>query len=214
MFAWFQKLTPKTGNFFEQFESHAATLTPASVALAKLMRGGPEMPALIKLIEDEEHKADDVIRDVLTDVRKTFLTPFDRSAITALIGVMDDAIDQMHQTSGAVELYSVTEFDPEMQAMADLIVEAASLTARAMPLLRDVSRNAAELHTLTGRLVALEGEADKLNLKGLKALYEKYGKSDTIRFIVGSEIYSHLERVCDRFEDVANQIDGIVIDHA
>jgi uncharacterized protein len=213
MFAWFQKLLPSTGNFFDQFEAHAATLTVASDALAKLVRGGPDMAKHIKTIEDEEHKADDVIRDVLTDVRKTFLTPFDRSAITALIGVMDDAIDQMHQTSGAVELYSVTEFDPEMQGMADIIVEATALTARAMPMLRNISGNAAELHKLTSRLVALEGDADKLNLKGLKTLYETHGRKDPMRFFVGNEIYAHLERVCDRLEDVANQIDGLVIDH-
>ncbi len=214
MFAWFQKLLPKTGNFFEQFETHSATLIVASEALAKLVRGGPDMAAHIKTIEDEEHKADDVIRAVLTDVRTTFLTPFDRSAITALIGVMDDAIDQMHQTSGAVELYSVTEFDPEMQSMADLIVEASALTAKAMPMLRNITRNASELHKLTARLVALEGEADKLNLKGLKSLFETHGKTDPMRFFVGNEIYAHLERVCDRLEDVANQIDGLVIDHA
>jgi predicted phosphate transport protein (TIGR00153 family) len=214
MFAWFQKLLPRTGDFFAQFEAHSATLIVASNALTKLMQGGPDMAAQIKLIEDEEHKADMIIRDVLTDVRKTFLTPFDRSAITALIAVMDDAIDQMHQTSGAVELYSVTEFDPEMQAMAAIIQEASALVAKAMPMLRNISANARALHELTGHVVKLEGDADRLNLKGLKSLYEAHGKSDTIRFIVGSEIYSHLERVCDRLEDVANQIDGLVIDHA
>jgi uncharacterized protein len=214
MFAWFQKLLPRTGNFFEQFEMHAATLTAAAGALAKLVRGGPDMAVHIQMIEDEEHKADDIIRDVLTDVRRTFLTPFDRSAITAMIGKMDDSIDQMQQTSGAVALYSVTEFDPEMQGMADLIVEAAALTAEAMPLLRNISTNAAKLHVMTSRLVALEGEADKLNFTGLKKLYETHGKSDPTRFFVGQEIYAHLERVCDRLEDVANQIDGLVIDHA
>jgi uncharacterized protein len=214
MFAWFQKLLPRTGNFFEQFEAHSATLIVAAGALAKLVRGGPDMAANIKMIEDEEHKADDITRAVLTDVRRTFLTPFDRSAITAMIGKMDDSIDQMQQTSGAVELYSITEFDPEMQGMTDLIVEAADLVAKAMPLLRNITANAGQLHLMTSRLVALEGEADKLNFKGLKRLYETHGKSDPTRFFVGSEIYAHLERVCDRLEDVANQIDGLVIDHA
>ena len=214
MFAWFQNLLPRTGNFFEQFEAHAATLTIASGALAKLVRGGPDMAAHIKTIEDEEHKADDITRDVLTDVRRTFLTPFDRSAITAMISKMDDAIDQMQKTAGAVELYSIATFDPEMLGMADLIVEATALTAEAMPLLRNISANAARLHQLTSRLVALEGEADKLNFSGLKKLFESHGKSDPTRFFIGNELYRHLERVCDRLEDVANQIDGLVIDHA
>ena len=214
MFAWFQKLLPSTGNFFEQFEAHAASLTIAADALAKLVRGGPDLTAHIKTIEDEEHNADDITRDVLRDVRRTFLTPFDRSAITAMISRMDDAIDQMQKTSGAVELYSITEFDSEMQGMTDLIVEATALTAEAMPLLRNISSNAGRLHQLTSRLVTLEGEADKLNYTGLKKLYESHGKSDPTRFIIGSELYRHLEKVCDKLEDVANQIDGLVIDHA
>ena len=214
MFAWFQKLLPRTGNFFEQFEAHSVTLTAAANSLSKLVRGGPDMAAHIKTIVDEEHKADDITREVLMDVRRTFLTPFDRSAITSMISRMDDAIDQMQKTSGAVELYSISEFDPEMQGMADLIVEATAVTAEAMPLLRNISANAPRLHQLTARLVALEGDADKLNYTGLKKLYESHGKSDPTRFIIGSELYRHLEKVCDKLEDVANQIDGLVIDHA
>ena len=214
MFAWFQKLLPRTGNFFEQFESHAVTLTAAAGALAKLMQGGADIAVHIKTIEDEEHKADDITRDVLRDVRRTFLTPFDRSAITSMISRMDDAIDQMQKTSGAVELYSISEFDPEMHGMAELIVEATAVTSEAMPLLRNISANAPRLHQLTARLVALEGEADKLNYTGLKKLYDTHGKSDPTRFFIGNELYRHLEKVCDRLEDVANQIDGLVIDHA
>jgi predicted phosphate transport protein (TIGR00153 family) len=214
MFAWFQNLLPKTGNFFEQFESHATSLTVTAGALAKLMRGGPDIGTHIRTIEAEEHNADAITREVLHDVRRTFLTPFDRSAITAMISKMDDALDQMQQTAGAVELYTLGTFDPEMVGMADLIVEAAALTSEAMPLLRNVSSNGTRLHQLTARLVALEGEADKLNFTGLRKLYETHGHSDPTRFFIGNELYRHLEKVCDRFEDVANQIDGLVIDHA
>lgn len=214
MFAWFQKLLPRTGNFFEQFEAHAASLVIASNALAQIVKGGPDMATHIQIIVDEEHRADDIIRAVLQDVRRIFLTPFDRGAITALIGVMDDAIDQMQSTSTAVELYSVTEFDPEMAGMADIIVEAASITAEAMPLLRNISGNASKLHILTEKLVLLEGQADTLHAQGVRNLFTTHGKNDAMRFVVGNEIYRHLEKVCDKFEDVANQIDGLVIDHA
>jgi uncharacterized protein len=214
MFAWFQKLLPRTGNFFEQFEMHGATIVASSHALAALVRGGPDIAKHIKTIEDEEHKADDVIRDVLRDVRRIFLTPFDRGAITALIGVMDDAVDQMYKTAGAVELYDVTEFTSEMVSMADIIVEAAGIISEALPLLRDVSGNAGRLHDLTAKLVRLEGDADKLNAQGLKNAYHTHGKANPTAFVVTNEIYRHLEKVCDKFEDVANQIDGLVIDHA
>ena len=214
MFAWFQKMLPKTGSFFEQFEAHSATLMTASLALSKLLHGGPDMATHIKTIVDEEHRADEIIREVLQDVRRIFLTPFDRGAITSLIGVMDDAIDEMQSSSIAIELYNVTEFDPEMVGMADIIVEAASLTVEAMPLLRNVSGNSVRLHELTGKLVTLEGVADGLHAQGIKNLYNVHGKADPMRFIVYNEIYRHLEKVCDKFEDVANEIDGLVIDHA
>ncbi|WP_336958212.1 DUF47 family protein [Sphingobium aquiterrae] len=214
MLRWFQALMPKQGRFFEQFEDHATTLVAGADALARLLKGGPDMAMHIKEIADREHEADDVIRAVLHDVRRIFVTPFDRSAITGLIGVMDDAIDQMNQTAKAVAIYRVTEFPPQMQDMSALIVEAARITAETMPLLRSLNINASRLHDLTERLVKLEGHADELHEQGLRALYEQARTGNPMDFIVGREIYSHLEKVTDRFEDVANEIQGLVIDHA
>jgi uncharacterized protein len=214
MFRWFQALLPKQGNFFGLFEAHAVTLVAGSNALARLLQGGPGMADHIQEIVEREHEADDIIREVLQTVRRTFLTPFDRSAITSLIGSMDDAIDQMQQTAGAIRLYEVREFDQEMKDLAAIIVDAARLTSEALPLLRNIGANAKRLHELTERLVRMEGQADDIHAAGLKALFKAHGESNTLRFIVSREIYSHLERVVDRFEDVANEIDGLVIDHA
>ena len=83
-----------------------------------------------------------------------------------------------------------------------------------MPLLRDVGRNGARLHELTERLVRMEGQADEIHAAGLKRAFQEYGETSAIRFIVAREIFKHLERIVDAFEDVANEIDGIVIDHA
>ena len=214
MFAWFQRLLPEQGNFFELFEAHAETLVAGSDALARLVQGGPTMAEHINEIVQREHDADDITRKVLQTVRRTFLTPFDRGAITSLIGSMDDAIDQMQQTAGAVELYEVTDFDQEMKDMAAIIRDAARVTAEAVPLLRNISKNGARLHELTERLVRMEGHADEIHAAGLKRLFKSAGGKDTMRFVVGREIYQHLERVVDRLEDVANEIDGLVIDHA
>ena len=98
--------------------------------------------------------------------------------------------------------------------MAAIIVDAARLTAEAMPLMRDVAGNGERLHELTERLVRMEGHADDIHAAGLKKLFQKYGESDTLHFIIWRELYMHMERVVDRFEDVANEIDGLVIDHA
>lgn len=211
---WFQALLPKQGRFFEQFETHAALSVAAADALGKLLQGGPDMQVHCQAIFDREDEADGIIRDVLVDVRKTLITPFDRTAITSLIGSMDDAIDQMNQTAKAITLYELNEFEPQMRDMAGLIVEAARITADAMPLLRDLGRNSARLHSLTERIVKLEGHADEIHDSGLKALFKAKSDKSPMAFIIGREIYSHLEKITDRFEDVANEIQGLVLDHA
>jgi predicted phosphate transport protein (TIGR00153 family) len=214
MFNWFQRLLPRTGDFFGMFEAHAATLVAAADALSKLVDGGPPHEEYIAEIHRQEHKADDIIRQVLTTVRRTFLTPFDRGAITSLIGAMDDAIDEMQDTARAIALYELPSSEPEMRRMVKIIVEAAGLTAQAVPMLRDISRNGPKIHALTEKLVHLESDADVVHAAGLKKAFQEHSKSSPMQFIVAREIYKHLERITDAFEDVANEIDGIVIDHA
>jgi predicted phosphate transport protein (TIGR00153 family) len=214
MFAWFQRLLPKTGDFFGMFEAHSAMLVRSAQSLKELAAGGKSTEELLKAIQDDEHVADDVIRDVLTTVRKTFLTPFDRGAITSLIGAMDDAIDEMLAAARAMDLYEVQQLRREMIDIVNLIHEAAGVTAEAIPLLRNVSGNSTQLHKLTERLVRLEGMADDVHAAGLKRAFREIARKDPLEFAVTREILRHLERVTDAFEDVANQIDGIVIDHA
>jgi predicted phosphate transport protein (TIGR00153 family) len=213
MFSWFQRVLPRTGDFFGMFEAHAATLVAAADALTKLVDGGTPHEEYIAEIHRREHQADDIIRQVLTTVRRTFLTPFDRGAITSLIGAMDDAIDEMQSTARAVDVYELRSFEPEMREMVAMITEAASLTAEAMPLLRDISRNGVRIHEITEKVVRLEGDADDAHAKGLKRAFQSQSERP-MQFMVSREIYKHLERITDAFEDVANEIDGIVIDHA
>jgi predicted phosphate transport protein (TIGR00153 family) len=214
MFHWFQALLPRQGNFFALFEAHAVTINAGSDALVRLLQGGSGMQDHIREIVEREEEADAITREVMQSVRRTFLTPFDRSAIISLIGAMDDAIDQMQQTAQAISLYEVKEFDQEMKDIAAIIVDASRLISEALPLLRNISDNGVRLHELTERLVKMEGQSDEIHAAGLKALFKAHGQSNTLRFIVAREIYMHLERVVDRFEDVANEIDGLVIDHA
>jgi len=214
MFAWFQRLLPKTGGFFELFEAHAVALMAAADATGRLLQGGADMHENAREIYEREHDADQIIREVLKTVRATFLTPFDRSAITSLIGSMDNAIDEMQAAASAIELYEVKQFGQEMKDMAAIIVDSARLVAEAMPLLRNVGSNGGRLHELTERLVRMEGHADEIHSAGLKQAFQAHRDGDAIQFIVRREIFKHLERIVDAFEDVANVIDGIVIDHS
>lgn len=213
MLGWFQRLLPKTGDFFGMFEAHSAMLVAAADALQQLALDGGSTEKCLKTIQDREHVADDVIRDVLTTVRRTFLTPFDRGSITSLIGAMDDAIDEMLAAARAIDLYEVRLLRTEMKDIVAIIAEAAKVTNEAIPLLRDVNKNGPRLHQLTERLVRLEGNADDVHAAGLKHAFQD-ARKDPLQFAVTREILRHLERVTDAFEDVANQIDGIVIDHA
>jgi uncharacterized protein Yka (UPF0111/DUF47 family) len=80
--------------------------------------------------------------------------------------------------------------------------------------MRNIGRNATRLHEVTEAIVDLEGRADDLHDEGLAALYEQHGGDRPIQFFVGRELYRYVERVLDRFQDVADEIQGIVIDHA
>ena len=214
MFAWFQRLLPQRGDFFGMFEAHAGTLVRAAKVLQELASNGGAPSEILERIHDQEHQADDIIREVLTAVRKTFLTPFDRGAITSLIGAMDDAIDEMLAVARAIDLYDLRQLRPEMKQIVDLIAEAAAVTAEAVPLLRNVSGNGPKLHELTGRLVDLEGDADDLHAVGLKKAFQEIAPTSPVNFAIAREVFKNLERVTDAFEDVANEIDGLVIDHA
>jgi len=215
MFGWFQRLLPQSGDFFAMFERHWAASVAAAEALERLVDGTGDRAALIASIADREHEADDIIREVLNEVRQTFLTPFDRNAIVGLIGAMDDTIDEIHACASAIELYDFTVFEPEMKEMAAVIVGAVKLIDEALPLLRKITRSGNRLHELTGQIVAMEGAVDVIHETGLKANFVRAGKDgDTVRFIVAREIFKHLEKVSDAFEDVANSLDGLAVDHA
>jgi predicted phosphate transport protein (TIGR00153 family) len=213
MLGWFQALMPKEERFFELFARHSRTLVAGAEALQKLLEGGEAVPHYCRQIVDREHDADEITREVLLAVRRTFITPFDRGDIQDLITSMDDAIDQMHQTAKAITLFEVRSFDPPMRAMGEIIVRAANLTVEAVPLLAAIGKEAGRLNAITEEITRIEGRADELHDEGLKALFRAHARSDPMAYVIGSEIYGHLEKVVDRFEDVANEINGLVIEH-
>jgi predicted phosphate transport protein (TIGR00153 family) len=207
------KILPREVRFFDLFERLAEVVVSAADALAQLLTGTTIAQSL-EQIRHFETQADDITRDVLTAVRRSFITPFDRSAITSLISSMDDAVDEIWHTAKTVRIYKVSEFEPKLHHFADLARHAAGLVRQAIPLMRNIGRNAARLHEITEAIVDLEGQADGYHDEGLAALYEAHGADDPIRFFVGRELYRYVERVLDRFQDVADEIQGIVIDHA
>jgi predicted phosphate transport protein (TIGR00153 family) len=213
MLSWFQALMPKEGRFFDLFEAHAATLVAGAQSLHKLLEGGPDVPRHSEAVASHEARADEITREVKLLVRRTFITPFDRSDIIDLISSMDDAIDQMHKTAKVTALFEQREFQPDMLKLGAIIVRTATLTAQAVPLLRAMKTNAQQLNQITEEITRLEEDSDHLYDAGIAALYRGPGRADPMAYIVGAEIYDHLEKVVDRLEDVANRISGVLIEH-
>jgi hypothetical protein len=213
MLGWFQALLPKEDNFFRLFDAHAATLIKGAEALRKVLEGGDEVPHWCQKIVDHEHEADEVAREVLFAVRRSFITPFDRSDIRGLTNSLDDSIDQMQKTAKVITLYELRQFTPHMRQLGDIAVESAILTVEAVSLLPAMRRNHGRLNELTERIARLESDSDTLYDQGMKALFEAHRHSDPMGFITGAEVYDHLEKVVDRFEDVANRINGVLVEH-
>jgi len=207
------RILPHENRYFDLFERHAAVLVSAADELSKLLGGGP-VEQSIDRIRKLETEADDIARDVLTAVRRSFITPLDRSAIAALISSLDDAVDEIWHTAKTVRIYHVAQFEPQMRRSADLAREAARLVDEAIPLLRNVGRNAGRLHQITEAVVVLERRTDVLQEEGLSKLFSEHGSARPMVFFVGRELYRYIERVLDRLQDVADEIQGIVIDHA
>lgn len=213
MLDWFKKLMPKEEKFFDLFEAHAAKAQEAARSLRAIVEGGPDMLQHCKALSREEEEADQISYECMQAIRRSFITPFDRSDIKALSEALDDAIDQMNKTGKTVMLYDVARFEPNMKAMVDKAIAMADIIAEGLPMMRNVGQNAGRLHALTGKLTELEGEADELNDLGLRELFMGPAKQDALAFVIGSEIFDHLEKVCDRFEDVAHVMSDIVIEH-
>ncbi|HEY6578411.1 MAG TPA: DUF47 domain-containing protein [Rhizomicrobium sp.] len=212
MLRWFQSLMPQEDRFFGLYNRHAAILVQGAQALCELLSGGPGAADAARRVMSLETQADAIARDVLLLVRRTFITPFDRSDIKDLINTLDDTIDQMQKTAKAVLLFEVETLEPEMTEMGERIHQAAILTVDAVGLLGALRENAPRLNAITEEIIRLEDDADTLNDRGIKSLFVKHRDGNAMSYIVGVEIYDHLEKVMDRFEDVANRISGIVIE--
>ncbi|WP_064706344.1 DUF47 domain-containing protein [Rhizobium bangladeshense] len=212
MLGWFRKLMPREDRFFVLFEQHSRTIVEAAQALDRLL-SGTEIEHQCEKIVRLEDQADNITREVMQAVRRSFITPFDRGDIKDLIQSMDDAIDMMHKTVKTIRLFEQTSFDPGMREMGKIVVEAANLIAEAIPLLDRINANAPRLSAIVEQVTRVEGRSDELHEHGLKDLFRRHGANNPMAYLIGSEIYGELEKVVDRFEDVANEISGIVIEN-
>ena len=213
MFRWFRRLMPREEHFFEMYARHADAIVRGAEELRGMLNGGDAVRRHYPGVLTAEDDADVITREVVQAVRRTFVTPFDRGDIQTLISRMDDAIDQMKKAAKAIMLFEMTEFDADMQRMGDAILRCANLLREAVPLLSRISPNAGRINEICEQIRRVEGEADDVHEAGVTGLYRRCLGGDTLRFITEREVLDQLERIVDRFDDAANEIEGIVIEH-
>jgi uncharacterized protein len=211
MLGWFRALMPKEERFFDLFVRHARVTLAGAEALRALLNGSGDVLPWCKEVNARENEADEITREVLTALRRSFITPLDRGDIKDLITSMDDAIDQMNKTVKVINLFEFRNFLPPMREMGELVVQAAQISLEAIPLLRTIGQEASRLNVLTEKIIRIEEQSDELHDKGRRELF--LSETNAIAFMIATEVYDHLEKVVDRFEDVANEISAIVIEN-
>src|SRR5580693_9678682 len=171
MLGWFRALMPKEERFFELFTRHAQVTLAGAEALRALLKGD-DVQQCCREISARENEADEITREVLTALRRSFITPLDRGDIKDLITSMDDAIDQMNQTAKLIALFELRSFEPPMQEMGEIIVRAATLIVAAVPLLGSLAKESGQLDGMTEEIIRLEEHADQLHDQGRKHLFQ------------------------------------------
>jgi uncharacterized protein Yka (UPF0111/DUF47 family) len=213
MLGWFRRLLPREERFFDMYARHADAVVRGAVELRGMLNGGEAVRRHFPAVLAAEDDADAITREVVQAVRRTFVTPFDRGDIQALIGRMDDTVDQMKKTAKAIVLFEMTEFDPDFQRMGEAVLRCASLLREVVPLLSAISPNAGRISALCEQIRQVEGEADDVHDAGVTELFRRCRPEDALRFIAAREVFDLLEKTVDRFDDAANEIEGIMVEH-
>ena len=204
-------LLPREEDFFGLFERHAALTVEGAKEMRRLVEGGQDIRALAARIKELEHETDVITHSCVERLHKTFITPLDRDDIHRLITRMDDVMDYIESAAAAVMLYDLTEMTTPARALADVLVRATETVAVAVAGLKNVKRAATILDACI-EVNRLENEGDDILRSALADLFR--GASDPLLVLKWKEVYEALENATDRCEDVANIIEGVVLEHA
>lgn len=206
-----KRLMPRETDFFDLFERHTATSVRACRELVELTSTGTDVAARAKRIKELEHEADTITHECVEALHKTFITPLDRDQIHMLISHMDDIVDYVEMVSDLCVLYNVERIAPDAKELADVLLEATLHIEGAVKGLRDM-KNAGAISERCIEVNRLENRGDELLRGAVARLFRE--ERDPIAIIKWKEIFESLEIATDRCEDVANIIEGIVLENA
>jgi len=205
------RLLPRQNNFFNYFEKLAALSVEGAHALAELSRDGADFEAVAGKIKDLEHDADDVTHTCMEMLHKTFITPIDRNDIHRLASKLDDIMDLIDGAARQMSLFEITSLPESAREAATVLVLATEAVERAVKGLRSM-KNATTILGECVRINELENQADRIKASSVAHLFRE--ESNAIMVLKWHEIHQALENVTDACEDVANVIEGIVLEHA
>ena len=205
-----KKLMPRETSFFEFFDRHAATTVRGCREQLDLTNEGKDFEARALRIKDIEHEADSITHDCVEALHRTFITPIDRDQIHMLISRMDDIMDYVETVSEQFVLYNIDHVSTAAKELAAVLLESAEHVEGAVTGLRDMKHaEAIKEHCI--EVNRLENRGDELLRKAVARLFDE--EKDPIAIIKWKEIYENLEIATDRCEDVANIIEGIVLEN-
>lgn len=202
---------PSEGKFFDLFNQHAELCVKGAKEMVGLMTNFDDLENRVHAIESIEKQADKITYTTVDLLHKTFITPLDRDDIHKLITRMDDILDLMEDAGQTVSLYDLHSVTPEAKRLAELVLACTEKVKDAVALLSNMD-NARQIVTICEEIDRLESDADHVMRAAMSKLFRD--EPDVRNLIKMKAIYEILETVTDRCEDVANIIEGIIVENA
>ena len=205
------RLMPREGKFFDLFNAHAERIVEGSRELNAMIGKFSDLDAHAQRIDAAERAADKITHETITLLHKTFITPFDREQIHQLITTMDDILDLIQDVAESVALYDLRKVTPEARQLAEICQMCCDRVKTTVSLLPDIKRSEAILKCCE-EIDRLESDADRVLRSAMQKLFRE--ESDLKQVMKLRVIYDLLESITDRCEDVANVVEGIVLENS
>lgn len=202
---------PTEGKFFDLFNQHAELAVKCAKEMVALMTNFDDLEIRVHAIEAVEKEADKVTHNAIELLHKTFITPLDRDDIHQLITRMDDILDLLEDAAQTISLYDIKSITPEAKRLAELCLSCAEKVQAAVALLSNMD-NSRQILSLCQEIDRLESDADHVMRAAMSKLFRD--EPDVRTLIKLKAVYEILETVTDRCEDVANIIEGIIVENA
>ena len=202
---------PKEGRFFEHFKTFASLITEGATEFRDLLANLNEAEKRVRNIKDIEHKGDEITHTTMDLLHQTFITPLDREDIHELTSTLDDVLDYIDAAAQRIALYDIKSMTHEGRELAEICLKSTQKVQLAVAQL-DKLKNPDQIKKICIEINQLENEADHVLRAAVAKLFRE--ETDIKTLIKMKEVYEILENVTDRCEDVANIIEGIVLEYA